>query len=37
MTWEGFGAEREREIRVFLPSLYERVGQALASGQRFVH
>jgi len=37
MAWEGFGAEREREIRVFLPSLYERVGQALASGQRFVH
>ena len=33
----GFTEERDREIRVFLPSLHARVAQALASGQRFVH
>ncbi len=34
---QGYSEERDREIRVFLPSLHERVGRALASGQRFVH
>jgi hypothetical protein len=37
MAWDGYSAEREREIRVFLPSLHEGIGRALATGQRFVH
>jgi hypothetical protein len=37
MAWEGFSAEREREIRVFLPSLHAGIERALATRQRFVH
>ena len=33
----GFSAARDRELRVFLPLLHERVARAVASGQRFVH
>ncbi len=34
---QGFAPERDRAIRVFLPSLHGRSARALAAGQRFVH